>query len=300
MAFYDPENLTDLQQIEYEQKHRILQPVWDFIKNGREDALRSALFPPFLAVSYYFSVIAIFTFFDIVGKDWNWIQKYKIQKDKKVTWSLIGSSMILHIWNLILWIIPMALVQLIWVPPAPLPPVAPTLFQFIWHQIAFFFVFDFEYWCWHALHHKVRFLYRWCHSIHHQYHAPFAAMTQYLHPWELIFVGGGISITPWFFKPHIMTYWCWFLVANYVSIEVHCGYEFPWAAHNWCWLYGGSPHHDMHHMRPMSNFEPWLVHLDRICGWDLSHKQLEEYKTKRRTTIGLHNPEDDKGLRKLN
>jgi cholesterol 25-hydroxylase len=299
-SFYDPDNFTDPVQIAYERKHRILQPVWDFIINGREDALRSPLFPPFLAVSFYFSVIAIFTVFDMAGKNWQWIQKYKIQKNKEVTWPLIWQAQVNQLWNLVLWIIPMALVQLIWVPPAPLPPVAPTLFSFIWQQVAFFFVFDAEYWAWHALHHKVRFLYRWCHSIHHQYHSPFAAATQYLHPWELLFVGGGITMTPWLFKPHIMTYWCWFLIANYVSIEVHCGYKFPWAAHNWIPLYGGAPKHDMHHMRPLSNFEPWLDHLDRLLGWSMTEKQLEEYKAKRRADVGLHSLQDEIGLRKIN
>lgn len=109
-------------------------------------------------------------------------------------------------------------------------------------------------------------LYRWCHHVHHQYHSPFALMTQYLHPWELFCVGLGITIIPWMFKMHIMTYWCWFCVSSYVSIEVHCGYDFPWALHNWCPIYGGAPKHDLHHARPMSNFEPWLNYLDKLCG----------------------------------
>jgi len=300
MSFYDPENFTDPSQIAYEQQHRILQPVWQFMKDGHEDALRSPLFPPILSVSFYFILSGVFTFFDLFGKNWQWLQKCKIQKEKEVTWKLVRSSLTNHFWNLALWIIPMALVQLLWVPPTPLPPVAPTLFEFIGHQILFFIIFDFEYWAFHATCHKVRWLYRWCHSIHHQYHSPFALATQYLHPFELIFVGGGITITPWLFKPHIMTYWSWFLLSNYVSIEEHSGYDFPWAAHNWCPLYGGAPKHDFHHMRPMSNFEPWLTHLDTLFGWNITHKQLEEYKIKRRDTIGLHDPEDDKGLIKMN
>lgn len=32
-------------------------------------------------------------------------------------------------------------------------------------------------------------------------------------------------MTPWLFRPHIMTYWCWFLIANYVSIEVRFSKE---------------------------------------------------------------------------
>lgn len=225
----------------YEKQHRILQPIWDLIKDGHEDALRSPLFPPVLAVVFYFSATAPFTFLDLIGPKVPYIRKFLLQQNRPpVTWDMLKSVYGNAFWNHILLIIPMALVQLIWVPPTPLPPVAPTLWQFVWHQLAFFFLFDLEYWAWHTLHHKVnindassllfvnnwqcllqvRFLYRWCHSVHHQYHSPFALVTQYLHPWEIFCVGLGISITPWFFKPHCMTYWSWFILSTYVSIEV--------------------------------------------------------------------------------
>ena len=57
-----------------------------------------------------------------------------------------------------------------------------------------------------------------------------------------------------------------FIVANWVSIEVHLGYDFPWAAHQWIPIYGGAPSHDLHHARPLSNFEPWLNYLDKLMG----------------------------------
>jgi len=266
------------EQLEY----RVLQPLWELLKaSSREDALRSPLFPPFLAVTVYWMTMLGYTLCDTVFSNMKVIAKYKIRPEKQVTWSLIKPSWILHFWNHMLWIFPMAIVQLIWVPPSPLPALAPTLSAFLLQQLACIFLFDVYYFCWHWLHHKVRFLYRWGHATHHQYHATFAAMTQYLHPWELMSVGMGISVIPWLFKPHIMTYWSFFVFTNYVSVEVHCGYNFPWQAHNWCSLYGGAPKHDMHHMRPMSNFEPWLTYLDKIFGYDLTMKDLEDVKTKK-------------------
>lgn len=68
MAFYSPEEI-DPSLIEYEKQHRILQPVWEFLKDGREDVLRSPLFPPMLAVIFYFSVTGIFTVIDMFGKE---------------------------------------------------------------------------------------------------------------------------------------------------------------------------------------------------------------------------------------
>jgi cholesterol 25-hydroxylase len=299
MSFYDPENISDLATLEYERRHRVLQPLWELLKNGREDALRSPLFPPVLAVTVYVIIVGFFTLLDTVLSRWPLVSRYKIQKEKQVTGRLLWLSFIQHFWNHLLYIFPMAAVQLVWVPPTPLPVLAPTLFSFLWQQLASFFLFDFYYWCWHLLHHKVRVLYRFGHATHHQYHSTFAAMTSYLHPWELITVGMGISVIPWLFRPHIMTSWSFCVVANYVSIEVHCGYDFPWQAHNWCGIYGGAPKHDMHHLRPMSNFEPWLNYLDRIFGFELKPKDFEDAKAKKRR-IGLHNPVDDVDIQKFN
>lgn len=293
MSFYDPENFTDPAVMAYEKEHRILQPIWDLIRDGHEDALRSPLFPPILAVVFYLSATIPITAFDMCFGHLPFFQRYKFQKGHRVTWPMVRNTLVNAFWNHLLFIAPMSFVQLIWVPPTPLPPVAPKLSHFILHQIVFFFLFDAEYWAWHALHHKVRFLYRWCHAIHHQYHVPFALATQYLHPWELFWVGLGISITPWFFAPHCMTYWSWFIIANWVSIEVHCGFNMPWAAHHWLPLYGGAPAHDLHHARPLTNFEPWLTHLDKMMGWKLTYEELENMKEKRRESIGTY---EDKSI----
>jgi len=300
MSFYNPEIFHNLSEIEYEKSRRILQPIWDFIKDGREDALRSPLFPPMLAVMFYLIVASFCTAVDLFGQDFDIIKRYRFQKDRKLTWPMVRNTIFNAFWNHILLVFPLATVQLIWVPPTPLPPVAPTLWEFFWQQVVWFFLFDFEYWAWHALHHKVRFLYRWCHSIHHQYSAPFALATQYLHPWEIFYVGLGISITPWFFSPHCMTYWSWFIVANWVSIEDHIGYNLPWAAHHWIPIYGGGPAHDMHHMRPLTNFEPWLNWIDRLVGWRLTYEQLAEMKLQKAETIGAYKKESIEDLKKWN
>jgi len=281
MSFYQPEIFANLSELEYEKSTRILQPVWDFIKDGREDALRSPLFPPMLAVTFYLIAASICTVVDLFGQDIPIIKRYRFQPERKLNWAMVRNTLGNAFWNHLLLVFPMATVQLIWVPPTPLPIVAPTLWEFCWHQIAWTFLFDFEYWAWHAIHHRVKFLYRWCHAVHHQYSAPFALSTQYLHPWEIFFVGFGITLTPWFFAPHCMTYWSWFVLTNWMSIEDHCGYNLPWAAHHWIPIYGGGPAHDMHHMRPLTNFEPWLNWLDYLAGWKLTHKQLAEMKQKK-------------------
>lgn len=300
MSFYSPEVFANESEAAAAAESRILQRVWVFLKDGNEESLRSPLFPPILAVVFYFAVTGFFTLLDVVGENWSWLARYRIQSGRKVTWKIIRHALVNHLWNHLLLIFPLATVQLVWVPPTPLPPVAPSLWDFLSQQVLCFFLFDAYYWAWHALHHKVRFLYRWCHSIHHQYSAPFALATQHLHPWEIFSVGLGITVIPWFFRPHCMTYWSWFIVANWVSIEVHLGYDFPWAAHNWIPIYGGAPSHDLHHARPLSNFEPWLNYLDNFMGWKLTHADLEAMKAGRKEKAFIYDKEDVKGLPSLN
>jgi hypothetical protein len=60
MSFYDPENFTSLDAIDAAQSQRLLQPIWSFIKDGREDMLRSALFPPLFALGIDYTFVAIF------------------------------------------------------------------------------------------------------------------------------------------------------------------------------------------------------------------------------------------------
>lgn len=73
----------------------------------------------------------------------------------QVTKEHIYDTLILTFWNHILFIMPSAVAQWVWVPAAPLPELAPTLFDFVWHQLAGLFIFDFQYFVWHMTHHKV-------------------------------------------------------------------------------------------------------------------------------------------------
>ena len=61
MSFYEPEIFTNASEIELLKAERILQPIWDWLKNDREDFLRSPLFPPILGVGYYFLATGLFT-----------------------------------------------------------------------------------------------------------------------------------------------------------------------------------------------------------------------------------------------
>lgn len=76
--------MADSLLLDKPQEFRVLQPIWDIIKNGREDYLGSPLFPVFISVTFYFVAVLPFMVIDLYGKKWHWVQKYKIQPNKEV------------------------------------------------------------------------------------------------------------------------------------------------------------------------------------------------------------------------
>ncbi|KAK0047754.1 cholesterol 25-hydroxylase-like protein 1 member 2 [Biomphalaria pfeifferi] len=184
----------------------ILQIVWDF-RCGYEPYLESPVFPIILSVVFYFVTCLPFTLLDIVCPKQAWYRKYKIQVDKEVTTDHIFDALSLTFWNHILLVLPRAVAQWIWCPVMPLPEEAPSLFEFCWHQMAGLFLFDLQYFCWHVAHHKIRFLYKHIHAVHHHFSSPFAWVTQYLHPFELAAFGFLTTANTWIFNCHPLTAW---------------------------------------------------------------------------------------------
>lgn len=250
----------------WDEDFRILQPLWD-LRIGYEKSLQSPLFPILLSIVFYFICVLPWCIIDVFGKNWKWAQRMKIQPDKPVTVPLVTKAVVLTSWNHLLYILPISVAQWVWTPDTPLPATAPPIWEFLWHQLAALIVFDFEYFAWHATHHKVRFLYKHVHALHHQYHAPHAWVTQYLHPWELISVGIFTTTSPWLFSSHPMTHWSFMLLSILISVEAHIGYDVPLMPHHWFPFWGGSIQHDMHHQRPLTNFSPFFNWWDRVFGW---------------------------------
>jgi len=147
---------------------RLLQPLWD-LRVGSEWAVASPLFPIVLAVVFYFGCMLPFTLMDLFGSEWKWVQRYKIQPGRVVTWYAVRNAIVLTMWNHVLYILPVSVAQCVWIPNTQLPTVAPRLWEFIWQQLAALVLFDAEYYAWHYLHHRIRWLYRHVHSVHHQY-----------------------------------------------------------------------------------------------------------------------------------
>ena len=86
-----------------------------------------------------------------------------------VRWPAVRHAVVLTVWNHVLYILPVSVAQCVWTPNTELPTLAPRLWDFTWQQCAALVLFDAEYYVWHYVHHRVRWLYRHVHSVHHQY-----------------------------------------------------------------------------------------------------------------------------------
>nr|XP_020466821.1 cholesterol 25-hydroxylase-like protein 1, member 2 isoform X2 [Monopterus albus] len=86
--------------------------------------------------------------------------------------------------------------------------------------------------------------------------------------WELVTVGCWTTLNPMILRCHLLTTWVFMVLHVYVSIEDHCGYDFPWSTSRLIPLgiYGGPSKHDVHHQKPNTNFAPHFSHWDKIFG----------------------------------
>lgn len=265
--------------------------IWD-LRIGREAWLASPLFPIVLSISYYFICVIPLTICDLYFCEKAFWKRFKLQTGRPTTWPMVRRALTHVMRNNILYILPVSIAQTIFTPDTPIPEEAPKFLTMVWHLAAMLVIFDFQYGLWHLIHHKNRWLYRNFHSVHHQYHTSFALVGQYLHPWELFTIGFFTTVDPWFFKCHPLTTWVWMLANIWFSTEAHSGLDFPIAVDKFVPFFGGSRKHDMHHMRPLTNFQPYLSTWDRLWGYEcpgmkaggVKPKELIEWEEKNRAT----------------
>ena len=110
--------------------------------------------------------------------------------------------------------------------------------------------------------------------------SPSSWVTQYLHPYELIMVGIYTTTSPWFFSPHPMTQVAFLQFSIIVSVDAHIGFDLPLLPHRWAPFWGGSIKHDMHHQRPLTNFQPFFNWWDRLFGTECPGQRAGGYRSK--------------------
>ncbi|XP_014493574.1 methylsterol monooxygenase 2-2 [Vigna radiata var. radiata] len=210
-----------------------------------------------------------------------WLSKYKIQEknNSPAAQKKCISGLILYHFgvNLPVMIISYPLLKRMGMQISlPLPSWKIILTQIIFYFILEDFVF---YWGHRILHTK--WLYTNVHSVHHEYATPFGLTSEYAHPAEILFLGFATIIGPVLTGPHLMTLWTWMTLRVLETVEVHCGYHFPWSLSNFIPLYGGADFHDYHHRMlytKSGNYSSTFTYMDWIFGTDTGYKNLKASK----------------------
>lgn len=245
---------------------RLLQPLWDRMRTS-ESFFQSPLFPAFFAIATYLGFCLPFVAADFLCPRVPALRRYKIHPDFSPSAQQLLPCLRQTLFQHLAFVFPMTLLH--WArSPALLPPEAPELPQLLRDVLLCLLLFDAEFFAWHVLHHKVPWLYRTFHKLHHQNATPFALATQYMSAWELFFLGFFDVMNITLLGCHPLTVLTFHLVNIWLSVEDHSGYDFPWSTHRLvpCGWYGGVAHHDLHHSQFNCNFAPYFTHWDRMLG----------------------------------
>nr|XP_003224412.1 PREDICTED: cholesterol 25-hydroxylase [Anolis carolinensis] len=247
-----------------------LQPLWDFVRT-QEALIKSPFFPVLFSFTLYAAFCLPFVALDFFSTRVPALKKYKIQPQMSPTLGMMVLCVVQTIYHHIVCIFPVTVAHWYW-RPVSLPALAPDLSKLFLDVIICLLLFDFFYFLWHLLHHKVPWLYKNFHKVHHKHVSTFALSTQYASVWELLWLGFFAAVSPVLLKCHPLTEMTFFITNIWLSVEDHSGYDLPWSTHKLVpWgLYGGAPHHDLHHLKFKFNYAPYFTHWDRLFG-TLSH-----------------------------
>ncbi|XP_068115028.1 cholesterol 25-hydroxylase-like protein [Hyperolius riggenbachi] len=240
-----------------------LQPLWDFVRS--QEHIRSPFYPAMFSFIVYMAFCLPYMALDFLCLRIPALKKYQVQPKSRPTLGMVLHCLAHTIYSHLVFIFPLTVAYWYW-RPVQLPTLAPGLHRFILDIIACLLLFDFQYFTWHLLHHKIPWLYKTFHKMHHKYTATFALSTQYSSAWEMLSLGFFANVSPVMMGCHPMTEMAVFIIHIYLSVEDHCGYDLPWATHKLVpfGLCGGPTHHDLHHEKFVWNYAPYFTHWDKL------------------------------------
>uniref|UniRef100_G3P7W5 Fatty acid hydroxylase domain-containing protein n=1 Tax=Gasterosteus aculeatus aculeatus TaxID=481459 RepID=G3P7W5_GASAC len=227
----------------------LLQPLWTFLL-GHLSLLQSPVFPVLFSLSAYLSCCAPFLLLDLLSSRWALVRRYKLQSQSSVSWASAWSCLALTLYNHVVFLFPVTVMHW-YLRPLHLPQEAPALGRVLAQLLVCLLLFDFQSFVWHLLHHRVPWLYRSFHKVHHTFSST-----------------SSLTTDPVLLGCHPLTELLFFLLNIWLSVEDHCGYDLPCSTHRLVplGLYGGSRHHDLHHLRSNCNYAPYFTHWDRLAG----------------------------------
>ncbi|XP_038577397.1 cholesterol 25-hydroxylase-like protein [Micropterus salmoides] len=242
----------------------LLQILWDWLRE--QSLLRSPFFPVLFSLTIHLSCCLPYLCLDLLCSRLTLVRRFKIQPQNKVTLAVASRCLLKIFHNHVCFIFPISVVHW-YLRPVSFPPLAPEMQSVLKDVLACLLLFDMEICLWHLLHHKVSWLYVF-HKEHHIYTASFSLATEHTGVWEMLSLSFFTTLNPALLNCHTLTEMLFYVINMYLSVEAHSGYEFPWSPHRLVplSLYGGAPHHDLHHLKFKVNYAPYFTHWDRLFG----------------------------------
>ncbi|XP_037632712.1 cholesterol 25-hydroxylase-like protein [Sebastes umbrosus] len=249
----------------------ILQGLWESVRSGQEQILLSPYLPASFAFLIHVLLSAPFLALDALGGVSQRVRSWRISAGS-------GPPPSLRRWFDCLWSVLFKYVTAVF--PATvlihalfhalrspaLPQLAPSCWQLFVEVFACLLLFDLLFFIWHICLHRVPWLYRNAHQLHHQYHIPFALAAQDSGSLELLSLLLLALSSAWVVGCHPLSEAFFHLINSWLAVEDHCGYDLPWALHRLLPCLGGAPYHQAHHTLHSVNYAPYFTHWDLLFG----------------------------------
>ncbi|XP_071778341.1 erlin-2 isoform X3 [Centroberyx gerrardi] len=245
----------------------LLQGLWEHLRGGQEEILVSPYLPASCAFLTHLLLCAPFLALDALGSVCQRIRSCRISAGSEPPPSLRRwvDCFWRVLFNYLTTVLPAsALFQSLRSPK--LPQLAPSCWQLFVEVFACFLLFDLLFFLWHYSMHRVPWLYRNIHQVHHQNQTPFALAAQDASSAELLSLLLLALSSAWAVGCHPLSEALFHLLNSWLAVEDHCGYDLPWALHRLLPCLGGAPHHQAHHGLHRGNYAPYFTHWDHLCG----------------------------------
>lgn len=232
---------------------RLLQPIWDFLRNQLGDFLGSPGFPLTAVVLGIYVPGVVFSVVDVfVTKRMTWRQCLAVYW-RAMKW--YGTVYIVALTALILFPLPFSF---------DIPSAAPTLTEFVRDLVLYFLIGDFFSYWWHRIEHQNSWYAQRVHRVHHMDRPPLSIWTaMVVHPVE------GFSVFVFFhlygivFPIHLLTWAVAAFAMTAVTMITHSGYRLP----VYDSIFAPAAAHDLHHSnRTPTNISVVLTLCDRLFG----------------------------------
>jgi len=210
--------------------------------------------------SYLISIVAYFglgLLHLILDLSWqpSWLYRYKIQPNKHFSpgdVSKLFKTLIINFFVVTpaLLLVTRFAVQHRWIDCPHVSSELPSMFSFVRDLALIVIIEEILFYYSHRLLH-LPYFYRRVHKKHHEFTSPVALAAAYAHWFEMI-VSNLIptSFGAYLIQTHMLTFWCWMVLAIVGTQVHHCGFRFPWIP-----FWDHNPNfHDMHHQKFECNY----------------------------------------------